>query len=60
MKNINSVINYFFADGKVEISPRGSLKIGKVTMQRKGGDAGRETANMLQFKIDPAEIFNIK
>ncbi|MBF1336701.1 MAG: type II restriction endonuclease, partial [Leptotrichia sp.] len=23
-------------------------------------DAGRETANMLQFKIDPAEIFNIK
>ncbi len=29
-------------------------------MQRKGGDAGRETANMLQFKIDPAEIFNIK
>ena len=60
LKNINSVINYFFADGKVEISPRGSLKIGKVTMQRKGGDAGRETANMLQFKIDPAEIFNIK
>ena len=29
-------------------------------MQRKRGDAGRETANMLQFKIDPAEIFNIK
>ena len=29
-------------------------------MQRKGGDAGREAANMLQFKIDPAEIFNIK
>ena len=29
-------------------------------MQRKGGDAGRETANMLQFKIDPAEIFNIQ
>ncbi len=25
-------------------------------MQRKGGDAGRETANMLQFKINPAEL----
>lgn len=60
LKNINSVINYFFDDGKIKISPRGSLKIGKVTMQRKGGDGGRKTANMLQFKIDPTEIFNIK
>ena len=28
-------------------------------MQRKGGDAGRDTANMLQFKVDPTELFNI-
>ncbi len=28
-------------------------------MQRKGGDAGRETANMLQFKVDPVELFDI-
>ncbi len=27
-------------------------------MQRKGGDGGRPTANMLQFKINPAEIVN--
>ena len=59
LKNINAVINHYFHNGKVEISPRGSLKIGKITMQRKGGDGGRETANMLQFKLDPTEIFNI-
>ncbi|MCF6181220.1 hypothetical protein [Lutibacter sp.] len=27
-------------------------------MQRKGGDGGRKTAQMLQFKINPAELFN--
>ena len=59
-QNINAVMNHYFDNGKVEISPRGSLKIGKITMQRKGGDGGRETANMLQFKLDPAEIFSIK
>lgn len=39
------------------MSPRGSICIGKVTIQRKGGDNGRETANMLQFKLDPTELF---
>ena len=42
------------------MTPRGSLKIGRITVQRKGGDNGRKTANMLQFKIDPTEIFNIE
>ncbi len=37
-----------------------SLKIGSITMQRKGGDAGRPTSNMLQFKIKPCELFNLK
>ena len=41
------------------MTPRGSIKIGKVTVQRKGGDNGRETANMLQFKLDPTELFDI-
>lgn len=27
-------------------------------MQRKGGDGGRNTANMLQFKLNPAELFD--
>ncbi len=44
----------FFGEGKVEITRAGNLKIGRITMQRKGGDGGRETAKMLQFKINPA------
>ncbi len=59
LKNINEVINHYFDDGNVKITPKGSLKIGRVTIQRKGGDNGRATANMLQFKIDPTELFNI-
>ncbi len=60
LKNINKVIQYYFDDGTIEVTPRGSIKIGKITVQRKGGDAGRETANMLQFKINPAELFLLK
>lgn len=48
----------FFGDGKVEITSRGNLKIGRITVQRKGGDGGRETAKMLQFKINPALLVN--
>jgi len=47
-----------FGSGDVGITARGSLKIGKITMQRKGGDAGRETSKMLQFKINPMELFH--
>ena len=50
----------FFSDGKVELTRNGNLKIGRITMQRKGGDGGRETAKMLQFKINPALLFNAK
>lgn len=56
LKHINFALNVF-GSGNVEITPRGSLKIGKITMQRKGGDAGRETSKMLQFKINPMELF---
>lgn len=56
--NINRVLQYF-SDGDVRISPRGSLYIGKITMQRKGGDGGRESANMLQFKVNPIGLFDI-
>ena len=48
-----------FNNGCIEITPRGSLKIGRITMQRKGGDGGRPSANMLQFKINPAELFEL-
>lgn len=57
LKPMNYCLN-FFGNGKVMISPRGTFKIGKITMQRKGGDGGRPTANMLQFKINPAELFD--
>ena len=40
------------------MTPRGSISIGKITVQRKGGDGGRDTANMLQFKINPAELID--
>ena len=59
LKPINIVINHF-ANGKIIITKQGNLKIGRITMQRKGGDAGRKTAQMLQFKINPAELFTIK
>ena len=36
------------------------LEIGRITMQRKGGDAGRATAKMLQFKINPVQLFKDK
>jgi hypothetical protein len=50
----------FFGDGPVVITRNGNLRIGRITMQRKGGDGGRETAKMLQFKINPVQLFNAK
>jgi hypothetical protein len=56
LKSINRVMNVFGA-GDIRITREGSLKIGKIGMQRKGGDGGRDTAKMLQFKINPVELF---
>lgn len=56
LKPMNFCMNYF-GYGEVLISERGTFKIGRITMQRKGGDGGRKTAQMLQFKINPAELF---
>lgn len=56
LRHINYALN-IFGSGDVRITDKGSLKIGKITMQRKGGDAGRETSKMLQFKINPMELF---
>jgi hypothetical protein len=53
LKPMNYCLN-FFGNGKVEISIRRNFRIGRITMQRKGGDGGRKTAQMLQFKINPA------
>jgi len=59
LKPMNFCMNYF-GNGKIEITTRGNFKIGRITMQRKGGDGGRDTAKMLQFKINPAELFDIE
>ncbi|MBV9242931.1 MAG: type II restriction endonuclease [Acidobacteria bacterium] len=53
-------VEHFFGDGKIDITSGGNLKIGKITVQRKGGDAGRDTGKMLQFKINPALLFDGK
>lgn len=50
----------FYSDGPVELTRSGNLKIGRITMQRKGGDNGRDTAKMLQFKINPVQLFEAK
>jgi len=57
LKDINTVMN-LFGQGDVRITREGSLKIGQIGMQRKGGDAGRESAKMLQFKINPCLLFD--
>ncbi len=59
LKDINTVMN-LFGQGDVRITKQGGLKIGQIGMQRKGGDAGRESAKMLQFKINPAQLFDLK
>jgi len=58
LKPMNVAMNYYAGDD-VKMSPRGSISLGRITVQRKGGDGGRDTANMLQFKINPAELFNV-
>lgn len=58
LKNINEVLQHY-AMGDVRVSPRGSIILGSVLVQRKGGDGGRETAKMLQFKLDPASLFDV-
>ncbi len=56
LKDINTAMN-FFGSGEVRLSPRGSLYIGKITMQRKGGTPD---PTKLQFKIKPCELFKLE
>ena len=56
LADINKAMS-IFGEGEVKISPRGSISIGRITLQRKGGDGGRETGKMLQFKIKPCDLF---
>ncbi|MBL7135670.1 MAG: type II restriction endonuclease [Candidatus Marinimicrobia bacterium] len=56
LKDINVAMN-FFGFGNVRMSPRGSLYIGRITMQRKGGTPD---PTKLQFKIKPCELFKLR
>ena len=47
----------FFGKGDVKVSPRGSLYIGRITMQRKGGTPD---PTKLQFKIKPCDLFKLE
>lgn len=55
LKDINTAMN-FFGSGEVGLSPKGSLYIGRITMQRKGGTPD---STKLQFKIKPCELFRL-
>ncbi len=48
------VVCKFYAEGGVKMSPRGSLRIGRITVQRKGGTPDPTS---LQFKINPLHLF---
>jgi hypothetical protein len=55
LKDINTVLN-FYGSGQVKISPRGSLSIGKIFLQRKGGTPD---PTKLQFKFKPCDLFEL-
>jgi hypothetical protein len=52
LKDINVAMN-FFGGGDIHLSPNGSLSIGRITMQRKGGTPD---PTKLQFKIKPSQL----
>lgn len=58
LKAMNDCVNHY-SKGEVYISKQGNFRLAKVGMQRKGGDGDRKTANMLQFKLDPTELFDM-
>jgi len=54
LKNINEAMQ-IFGKGNVRFTDRGSMKIGRITMQRKGGTPD---PTKLQFKINPVDLFD--
>lgn len=57
LMSVNEAISIYSGDCKVIFTPKGNIKLGNVTLQRKGGDNGADTANMLQFKVNPLILF---
>jgi len=50
----------FYMKQKVFVTKKGVLRIGSMTIQRKGGDNGAKTAQMLQFKIKPLDLIYLE
>ena len=44
----------------MKFTEKGNIRLGNITLQRKGGDNGAESANMLQFKANPMMLFDVK
>lgn len=57
LKSINEAINHYVGDCTAEFTAQGGIRLGNITLQRKGGDNGADSANMLQFKADPLGLF---
>lgn len=55
---VNEAINIYAGNCLVKITEAGNLRLGNISLQRKGGDGGKDTANMLQFKADPTMLFD--
>jgi hypothetical protein len=57
---MSDVIEFIMNDGDVCIRPSGTvIQIANcLTLQRKGGDSGRKSANNIQFKFVPSRIAN--
>lgn len=55
--SINEAIGYYLGDCKASITNTGNMRLGNITLQRKGGDNGADSANMLQFKSNPLILF---
>lgn len=54
--SIKDAITFYKGDCKASVSKRGTIHLGKLTIQRKGGDKGADTAKQLQIKFDPLAI----
>lgn len=57
---VNEAIAIYAADCKVIFTAQGNIKLGRISLQRKGGDGGADSANMLQFKANPLDLFEKK
>lgn len=57
---VNEAISIYAGDYTVKFTDKGNIRLGNITLQRKGGDNGADSANMLQFKANPLILFEDK